>query len=713
MITTKNGRFFNRELSWIEFNARVLSEALDESLPPLDRLRFLCIVTSNFDEFFMVRVAGLKRQFRSGDYVSCPSGLSPREQLEQISARVRELVRIKYDCLLNDVMPKLAAAGLVMKSAQDYTSAQASYLRRLFQDEVFPVLSPVRAQAGEPVPYSGNMRLHAAFLLASQSTNGSVPDNEGPNVAIVQIPHSLDRVIFLPEDGSKRSFALLEHIIIENAELLFPGYSIKETVLFRVTRDADFAVDEERDDDFVEAMEQVLERREFSEPVRLSVNRRDGELARLLISSLGMDPEDVYLKDEPLDLGGLMDLTYHPDFDALRQERWRPVDPPELPEDADAWDILKRQDVLLHHPYESFEPVVRLLEDAAEDPQVLAIKMTLYRTSGDSPIIRALERAAENGKQVTVLVELKARFDEERNIGWAERLERAGVIVVYGIARLKVHAKAALIVRREPNGVKRYVHLGTGNYNEKTARLYTDLGFLTSRDDLSYEVSLFFNAITGYSAIPVLNKLSMAPTALKSRLLQLIEREAMRTSADNPGMIMAKLNSLSDPDIIEALYAASQAGVKIELNVRGVCLLVPGMEGLSENITVVSIVDRYLEHARAFYFYNEGKEEVYCASADWMPRNLERRVELMFPVEQSALRNEIKYILRTCMEDTAKCHRLEPDGRYVKRSPAEGEEGVHAQATFYHDAKTQAESADPANRKEFSVRRKPPKSAKL
>jgi polyphosphate kinase len=529
----------------------------------------------------------------------------------------------------------------------------------------------------------------------------------------VQIPRALDRVIFLPEEDSVKSFALLEHVIIENAELLFPGYGIRESVLFRVTRDADFAVDEERDDDFVEAMEQVLERREFSEPVRLSLNRDDGELAPILIESLGMDPVDVYVKDEPLDLGGLMDLTFHPDFDSLRQERWRPVDPPQLPEDADVWETIMRQDVLLHHPYESFEPIVRILEEAAEDPRVLAIKMTLYRTSGDSPIIQALERAAENGKQVTALVELKARFDEERNIGWAERLERAGVIVVYGIAQLKVHAKAAMIVRREQNGVKRYAHLGTGNYNDKTAKLYTDLGFLTSRDDLTYEVSLFFNAITGYSAIPVLNKLSMAPTALKSRLLQLIRREAMRTSADNPGLIMAKLNSLSDPEVIEALYAASQAGVRIQLNVRGICLLVPGKKGLSENISVVSIVDRFLEHSRAFYFYNEGKEEVYCASADWMPRNLERRVELMFPVEQPDLRSQVKYILRTCMADSTKSHRLEPDGRYVRNRPSDDAEPIRAQAVFYENAKTQAESADPANRKEFSVRRKPPRAAKL
>jgi polyphosphate kinase len=711
---TKNGRFFNRELSWVEFNARVLSEALDPELPLLDRLRFICIVTSNFDEFFMVRVAAIKRQIRSGDYVTCPSGLTPREQLEQISTRVRELVKLKYDCLLTDIFPKLADEGLVMKAPEDYTQAQASYLRRLFQDEIFPVLSPVRAEQGRPFPYSGNMRLHAGFLLSSEETGSPLqgPDG-GPQIAIVQIPRSLDRIIWLPEDESTVSFALLEHVVIENAELLFPGYRIRETVLFRVTRDADFGVDEDREDDFVEAMEQVLERREFSEPVRLSVNRDQGELARLLISSLGVGPEDVYVKPEPLDLGGFMDLTFHPGFDSLRRERWRPVDPPQLPMDGDVWDTLKRQDALLFHPYESFEPVVSTLEQAADDPGVLAIKMTLYRTSGDSPIIDALERAAQNGKQVTALVELKARFDEQRNITWAERLERAGVIVIYGIAQLKVHAKAALIVRREPNGVKRYVHLGTGNYNDKTAKLYTDFGLLTSREDLSYEVSLFFNAITGYSAIPVLNKLSMAPTALKSRLIQLVQREAMRTSADNPGLIIAKMNSLSDPEVIEALYSASQEGVIVQLNVRGVCLLVPGVEGMSENITVVSIVDRYLEHARAFYFYNEGKEEVYCASADWMPRNLDRRVELMFPVEQHDLRGKLKHILRTCMQDNQKSHLLKPTGRYVKRSPADGERAVHSQAVFYQDAKTQAESADPANRTEFSVRRKPPKPGRV
>jgi polyphosphate kinase len=474
-----------------------------------------------------------------------------------------------------------------------------------------------------------------------------------------------------------------------------------------VTRDADLGVDEERDEDFLEAMEQVLESREHSRAVRLSVTTDGGgSLAEFLRGKLGLEQSQVYEVPGPLDLGALMELAQTPGFDHLRHDPWIPRRPAPLSGEEELWDVLKRQDVLLHLPYESFEPVARLVQDAARDPGVLAIKMTLYRTSGDSPIVQALEEAADNGKQVMALVELKARFDEERNIQWAQRLERAGVVVVYGIAELKVHAKALMIIRREESGIIRYVHLGTGNYNDKTAKLYTDLGLFTTNRDLAYEVGLFFNAITGYSAIPALNKICISPTAMKGRIIQLIEREAMRSTPDDPGLIMAKMNSLSHPDVIEALYRASQQGVRIRLNVRGICMLVPGVPGRSDNIRVVSIVDRFLEHARIFYFRNGGAEEIYLSSADWMPRNLDRRVELLFPLQNRTLLKRTRQILEAFFRDNVKARVLQPDGSYTRLKP-ENDEAFRVQQYFAEQARIAADAEEPANRKEFDVRRRP------
>jgi len=523
----------------------------------------------------------------------------------------------------------------------------------------------------------------------------------------VQLPPALDRIIYLPEKERHVTFTLLEDVILENAAELFPGYRIRGQGCFRVTRDADLGVDEERDEDFVEAMEQVLESREHSEAVRLTVVHDNGEVSERLRTALGLDVADVYAKGSPLALGDLISLSGLSGFDHLRDESMPPQPPQDLAEEESFFTTLKRRDALIHQPYESFEPLVRMIQEAAADPAVLAIKMTLYRTSGDSPIVRALEEAAENGKQVTALVELKARFDEQRNIRWAERLERAGVIVIYGIAQLKVHAKAMMIVRREAEGVVRYVHLGTGNYNDKTARLYTDFGMLTSREDIAYETNLFFNAISGYSAIPALNRLALAPVGLKTRLLQLIERETQRASTDTPGLIMAKINSLSHPEIIDALYRASQAGVQVKLNVRGICILVPGVPGMSENITVVSVVDRFLEHARAFYFHNGGASDVYLSSADWMPRNLDRRVELMFPVESAPLKKRVRHVLEVFFRDNVKARVLQPDGSWVHSAPGDGQEPVRSQQVFYEEARAHAAAGEPANRKEFSVRRKP------
>ncbi len=700
--------FFNRELSWIEFNHRVLDQALDPSNKPLERLKFLCIVSSNFDEFFMIRVAAIKRQLLMGNYISCPSGMSPEDQLTAISSRVKDVVSQQYRCLHEEVFPLLAKNGLIFVHPRDCSGEQDLFLKELFEREIFPVLTPVRVEGSVDALSLGNLKLHAAFLLKPQEGNSDGIEGD-ERLAFVQVPSSLPRIIFLPGPADKVMFTLLEYVVFEHAFHLFHGYDIKESILFRVARDADFGVDEEQDEDFVGAMEEVIVNRQHSMVVRLTVINTSTRLRDRLREILGLTPKEVYEHQGPLDLKSLMELSSVPGFDSIRDEKWKPCRSPDIPDDEPVWNSISKKDILLHHPFESFYPVVRFVNEAASDPSVLAIKATLYRTSGDSSIVQALELAARNGKQVTALVELKARFDEERNIGWAERLERAGVIVIYGIARLKVHAKALLVVRREEGGIKRYLHLGTGNYNDRTAKQYTDLGFFTCRDDLTYEASLFFNAITGYSAIPNLRKLVMAPSAMKNRILMLVEREASRSTKEDPGCIMAKMNSLADVDVIKALYRASQHGVKILLNVRGTCMLVPGIPGVSENITVVSIVDRYLEHARVFYFYNNGSEEVYCASADWMTRNLERRVELLFPVEAPELLRRIVKMLKVFFQDNVNAYVLNHKGTYRRKTPDGVKSAMRSQRFFYEEALRKSEETDMTNRKEFTVRRKPPR----
>ncbi|MFP4407621.1 MAG: polyphosphate kinase 1 [Spirochaetaceae bacterium] len=700
--------FFNRELSWIEFNARVLEEAGDKSNPLIERLKFISIVSSNFDEFFMVRVASLKRQYRRGNRVSCPSGMSPSQQLSAISKRVKELVGEKYRLLHEELFPALKEEGISLLRPDELTGEQEAFLHALFMEEIFPLLTPVRCKSGDELPYIGNLRLHAAFLLklkeGESPVDGAEPGEE--EFAVVQIPPSVQRIIYLPTERSRVAFTLLEYLVVSYAHLLFPGYEIRQHAFFRLTRDADMSVDEERDEDFVEAMEQVLESREHSRPVRLTVNGSSEKLKALLQNSLELTEEDVYEKPEPLDVSVFMEFLSLSGFDHLKDPPWRPQEPAFHDEDTPLWDTIRRRDVLLHHPYDSFEPVVELVRRASEEPETLSIKITLYRTSGDSPIIRALEEAANRGKQVTAVVELKARFDEEQNIGWATRLERAGVIVVYGIARLKIHAKALLIVRKERSGVRRYLHLATGNYNDKTAKLYTDYGFMTSREELTYEAGLVFNAITGYSAVPSLKKLLMAPVSLKAGMIQRIEREASRARSSGSGLILAKCNAIADPEVIQALYEASQAGVRVRLNIRGICMLVPGVEGLSENIEVVSIVDRFLEHSRIYYFQNGGNEELFLSSADWMPRNLERRVELAFPVEDADLKQRLIKNLEVFFSDNVKARVLQPDGSWVKKK-RRGDQR-RAQEIFQNEARSHSEQVTPEEKAEFRVRRKPP-----
>ncbi len=699
--------FFNRELSWLQFNRRVLEEAMDPTVPLLERLKFLCIVSSNFDEFFQVRVAYVKRQILSGNQVNCPSGLRPSEQLDRIRKEVREIVDAQYRILHEEILPGLESHGILYLKPSAWRPKHLEFIETFFEKEVFPVLTPIRVSSGSSFPAVRNLRLYIAYLLEKQ---GDVEDGEEgtERIALIQVPESIPRILFLPTEDGTVAFTVLEYVIQKFGARLFPGYQVKDSLVFRVTRDADMGVDEERDDDFIDAMVEVLAQREQSPAVRLSCVGGGEKLRDSIVARIDLNMEDVYEIPGPLDLGSLMSLVSLPGFEALRDVPWNPLPSPSLPEDESYWSVLSRTDVLLHHPYESFHHVVTFLKDAALDPDVLSIKITLYRTSFDSPIIQALELAARNKKQVTALVELKARFDEERNIEWAIRLEKAGVIVIYGIAHLKVHAKALLIVRREGNTVRRYAHLSTGNYNEKTARLYTDIGLLTSREDITYELALFFNAVTGYSAIPNLRRLAMAPSGLKGRLLTLIEREIARTTKESPGLIMAKMNSLADTDIISALYRASQAGVRIFLNVRGICMLVPGVEGLSENITVVSIVDRFLEHSRIYYFQNGGSEEVYCASADWMNRNLERRIELMFPIDQKELRKRMIQLLKLYFKDNQKASILLPSGKYVRKKPEKEEPFIRVQHVLYQEMVALTKNSEKIEKKEFLVRRKYP-----
>ncbi len=715
--------YFSRDLSWIEFNARVLDEARQKTVPLLERLRFLTIVSSNFDEFFMVRVASLKEQSLRDPEVRDEAGLRAREQLSLISARVHELIDIQYECLLGEILPGLAAEGILYVPPAHLSQEHIAFLDAFFMSDVFPLLTPLRTGAGA-LPSIANLRLHAAFLLRSNIAIPSGPlasflertgvisgvsgdDSPEPAspLAIVQIPASIPRVVWLPSSDGKQRFTLLDDVVRTFGQRLFPGFTIDESLLFKVSRDADRAVDEDRDGDFIKAMQEVIVSRQSSIPVRLICTGESPAILSFLREGMGLGEEDVYRVPGPLDLATLGDLVNVEGADRLRNEAWQNYWPPEVPEDTPLWDELKRTDILLHVPYHSYEPVLRFINDAVDDPSVLAIKMTLYRTSGDSPIIRALERAARSGKHVTVFVELKARFDEERNISWAHRLEDVGVIVVYGIARLKVHAKILLVVRKETDGIRRYVHLSTGNYNDKTARFYVDMSLLTSNQEIANDATLFFNMISGYSVIMSTRRLVMAPIDLKPKLLALIAREIDRSVPEHQGKIVVKVNSLADPEIIDALYRASRAGVKVLLNVRGVCMLVPGVPGMSENITVVSVIDRYLEHTRIFWFENSGADELYLASADWMPRNLDRRVELMFPILQESVRKTIVDILMQYFSDNEKAHYLQPGGAWVRRQPVKGEKRFRIQEMLHDAEKRKRELMEQEPRREFTVRR--------
>jgi polyphosphate kinase len=614
---------------------------------------------------------------------------------------------------MNEIFPSLAKGGLTLKRPKEWTSSQKDYLESFFAREVFPLLTPLRVEETENLPSIESNSLYAGFFLKSEI----VPDEKPPeeHISIIRIPQTPERIVLLPGereahgDGEmgQTCWALIEDLVETWGHYLYPGYKVMESLVFKVNRDADFSVDEQRDEDFIEAMEEVLEGRERSMAVGMVYSPGSEKIRDCLAQRLSLTENDLYALNGPLSPGKIYDLIRG--YDHLREKSWKIYSHPAFSEDQNLWDRISQGDVLLHLPYQSFDPVVRFFQDAAADPAVAAIKTALYRTSGDSPIIRALEQASLAGKHVTAVVELKARFDEGRNISWANRLEKAGVIVVYGLARLKIHAKITLVMRREYNRIKRYVHLSTGNYNDKTAKLYEDISLFTVREDIAYDAGLLFNMITGYSAAQAMSRLVIAPVALKRKFLELIAREISCTSAGSPGRIMAKMNALADPEIIKALYAASQAGVKVFLNVRGICTLVPGVKGLSENIRVISIIDHYLEHSRIYYFSNGGAEELYLASADLMTRNLERRVELMFPVLSEELRRTIIKGLSSYFKDNTQAWLLEPSGAWTRLEPESGEKPFRIQAYFHSRASTAHETELPGSANgEFIVRRSPP-----
>jgi len=669
--------YINRDLSWLEFNQRVLDEGRSDSVPLMERLKFLAIASSNLDEFFMIRVAGLKAQARCRPDARDASGLTPAEQLREIARRAHRMVRDLSEAV-RTVLSILARHGLRVIAPGDIPPAQKRLLDTWFSSEILPALTPLAVGQLDPFPVLPALGLNVAVVLRESATPESAK-----KLAIIPIPGSLPRFVTLPASEGTH-LARIEEVVAGHAGDLFPGHEVVATTVFRLIRDADLTIDDDADD-LLRTMEHAVRARRSSSVVRVSVAAgADPLITQWLLDYCGIERDDLYEVDGMLDASALKEIASRPGFDALRYPEWPPQPPRDLSEGANLWDAMQHRDLLLIHPYESFEPVVRMLEEAANDPAVLAIKQTLYRTSPDSRVVAALARAAERGKEVTVLVELKARFDESRNVSWARQLEEAGCHVIYGVAGLKTHAKILLVIRREERGLRRYVHVSTGNYNERTARLYSDVGLMTSDRDFAADASAFFNLLTGYSQDVGWRRFSISPTGLRRRLLELIEREIALTSSESPGIIMAKMNSLQDEEMCQALYRASRAGVRVRLNVRGICCLRPGVPGVSDNIEVVSIVDRFLEHARIFCFGNRGHEEVYLSSADWMTRNLDRRLEVLFPVSAPEHRSRLIRALNTYFSDNVKAARLRPDGSYER--VAAQDQPRRAQEILYLDA---------------------------
>lgn len=692
--------YINRELSWLSFNERVLSEAVDKSNPLFERLKFLSITASNLDEFFMVRVASLIDMINA-DYRKLDiAGMTATEQLSAVLKNLHKFVDRQYEIYNNQLLPLLLDNGLKICEPSELGGKDADYVSRYFDEYVYPVLTPMAVDSSRPFPLIRNKSLNIGALLKKKE------GKDGVDFATVQVPDVLPRIIEIPYDEEKdevRKIVLLEKVIQDNMDKLFLNYDILTTAPYRVGRNADLSIDEDEAEDLLKEIEKQIKLRQWGQAIRLEVNEgMDPKLLNLIAEDLGVEKNEIYTINGPLDLTFLMKMYKLEGFDHLKEHRYKaPAAVPEFNNDKDIFEVIRKGDVLMHHPYETFENVVKFVERAAVDPDVLAIKQTLYRVSGNSPIIAALAKAADNGKQVTVLVELKARFDEENNIVWAKMLEKAGCHVIYGLVGLKTHCKITLVVRREEDGIKRYVHLATGNYNDSTAKQYTDVGLFTCAPAFGEDATAVFNMLSGYSEPLGWNKLSIAPLWLKDRILDLIKREEEHALAGEPARIIAKMNSICHKDVIAALYRASNAGVKIDLIVRGICCLRAGVPGVSENITVRSIVGNFLEHSRIFYFENGGSPEYYASSADWMPRNLERRVEILFPIENDKLRKKIWHILDVELKDNKKAHIMDAEGKFRKITNDEFGEDINSQLIFGLEATEKAKLPTTQNTRVF------------
>ncbi len=687
-IDFRNPKYYtNRELSWILFDHRVLNEARDKSIPLFERLKFLSITASNLDEFFMIRVASLKDMVNAGYEKKDIAGMTPKEQLAALDTAIHNLVDLQYSTWNRSLVPQLEKNGLkIIGRHEDLTGEEAAFIDAYFEENVYPVLTPMAVDSSRPFPLVRNKTLNIALLVRKKNSK------EELEFATVQVPSVLDRIVEIPGSGKAKKVILLEEIIERNVHKLFLNYDIVCAHPFRIMRNADLTIEEDEAADLLKEIQKQLKKRQWGEAIRLEVEEgMDKRLLKILKSELHLG-QNIYKITGPLDLTVLMKLYALDGFEQLKTPKHVPQPVPELPAGCSIFDEIRKGDILLHHPYQTFEPVVNFIRQAARDPEVLAIKQTLYRVSGNSPIIAALAQAAENGKQVSVLVELKARFDEENNIVWAKMLEKAGCHVIYGLVGLKTHSKITLVVRREDDGIRRYVHLGTGNYNDATAKLYTDIGLLTCAEPVGEDATAVFNMLSGYSEPLVWNKLSLAPLWLKDKFLSLIEREKDHALDGRPAGIIAKMNSLCDKDIIAALYEAGAAGVKIRLIVRGICCLRTGIPGVSDNISVRSIVGNFLEHSRIFYFENDENYEIYCGSADWMPRNLERRVEILFPVDSHKLKEELLHILQSQLKDNVKASVLREDGSYEKVDKR-GKARFQSQEIFCREAIEKAEAA--------------------
>ena len=674
--TGRSEFFINRELSWLEFNKRVLEEAQDTSNPLFERLKFLSIVSSNLDEFFMIRVGSLHDQINAGFNKPDPSGMTPVEQVKEILKRVSSMVQEEYNCLNYSLLPSLKSEGFAFVDAGSLSPFQLNTINEFFVNKVYPVLTTMAVDESRPFPLILNKSLNLAVLLKGE-------EQDEPMFATVQVPSVLPRLVEVSSSDAETNYILLEEVIRMNMSMLFKGYKIIAVAAYRITRNADLSLNEDEADDLLLEIEKSLKMRKWGAAIRLEVESRcDDAIVSILKDALELDPQCIFYVKGPLDLTFLSKfLSRHlrPD---LRDKVYSRALPPAFTLYPDVFSAIREKDILVHHPYEDFESVIDFINQAADDPDVLAIKLTLYRVSNNSPIIKALFKAIENGKQVTVLFEIKARFDEENNIQWAKKLEEVGCHITYGLIGLKTHCKITLVVRKEADGIIRYVHMGTGNYNEITAKLYTDIGLFTSDKNAGSDASALFNQLTGYSDPPNWYMFNTAPTGLRKKITELIRNEIKLSSPDKPGRIIIKINSLVDSEIIRLLYKASCSGVKVDLIIRGICCLRPGIKGVSENIRVTSIVDRYLEHSRIFYFCNDGREDIYLSSADLMERNLDRRVELMFPVNDPDLKKRLKSVLDAYLNDNVKARELKADGRYVKVN-RRGKKPVHSQVYLH------------------------------